>query len=220
MTADAACPVPFDESLAALRLEGAALDPVVENVGAEQVPVPTRLPRWNVGQLLAHLTRGVTRITTYLLAPEPPDPQLDWLDYWRAVRDLDPETIAERSIAEARETGPDELAQRWRDGWREAATEAADSGAHRVLQPPFGPMRLDHYLTTRLVEVVVHGLDLRHALELEEVATPQGVAVVGAVLDALLGVPRPVDLERDDLAFVLAATGRAPHGDPDLPVLS
>jgi uncharacterized protein (TIGR03083 family) len=210
-----------ERSIAALRAEGAALDPVLGAVRAEQWSQATRLERWNVRQLAAHLLRGVDRIHAYLQAPVPPRPDLTWLGYWRrANEDADHEGIAQRSIDEAARLDTTTLASRWQESWRSAAVESEAVGPDRVMPVPFGAMRLDHYLSTRLLEVVVHGLDLRQALGLEEVATPQGTEVAAAVCDGLLGVPRPVRLERDAVGFVLAATGRVPTEDPDLPVLT
>lgn len=220
MDPDAPCPVAFERSVAALRLEGRALDPVVEAISEEQMRWPTRLGAWTVRELLAHLVRVPRRLTTYLTGPIPPQPETDWIGYWHAAREHDPASVAQRARTAAARMSDAELRTAWSRVWPEAAVEAAHSHPARALVGPFGAMRLDHYLTTRVVEVTVHGLDLRHALGLEEVATPAGLEVTCAVLEALLGLPRPVDLARDDLGFVLAATGRVRHDDPDLPVLT
>ena len=83
-------------------------------------------------------------------------------------------------------------------------------------------MRLGEFVPSRMVEAVVHGLDLTDALGQDPVATPEGVAVTAAIFDELLArltVPgRPPDLT-DDLAWIRAASGRAPHTDPRLPLL-
>lgn len=220
MPADEPCPVPLHQSVAALRREGRALDPIVEGLTPQDMRRPTRLDAWNVRELLAHLIRAPQRLTTYLTGPAPPEPEIDWLGYWQAAREQEPVSIAQRARSAAQRSSDDELRSQWAAAWPEATVEAAHSHPSRALVGPFGAMRLDHYITTRVVEVTVHGLDLRAALDLEEVATPAGLEVTCAVLEGLLGVSRPVDLARDDLAFVLAATGRAAHDDPDLPVLA
>jgi hypothetical protein len=83
-------------------------------------------------------------------------------------------------------------------------------------------MRLDEFVPSRVVEAVVHGLDLTDALDREPVATPAGVAATAGILDELLArrtvAGRPDDLA-DDLAWVRAASGRAPHPDPRLPLI-
>jgi hypothetical protein len=83
-------------------------------------------------------------------------------------------------------------------------------------------MELGEFVASRVVEAVVHGLDLTDALGRETIATEEGVAVTSAILDELLArrtTPgRPSDLA-DDLAWVRAASGRAPHDDPRLPLI-
>jgi hypothetical protein len=83
-------------------------------------------------------------------------------------------------------------------------------------------MQLGEFVPSRVVEAVVHGMDLTDALGQDPVATPQGVAVTAAIFDELIArrtVPgRPADLA-DDMAWVRAASGRAPHPDPRLPLI-
>ena len=64
--------------------------------------------------------------------------------------------------------------------------------------------------------------DLTDAIGRESIATPDGVALTAGILDDLLArktVPgRPADLG-DDMAWVRAASGRAEHPDPRLPLI-
>ncbi|HLF41938.1 MAG TPA: hypothetical protein VJA46_00265, partial [Acidimicrobiia bacterium] len=73
----------------------------------------------------------------------------------------------------------------------------------------------------RVVEAVVHGVDLTAALDREPMAKPAAIAVAAAILDELLArrtVPgRPPDLS--DFEWILAASGRAEHDDPRLPLI-
>jgi hypothetical protein len=54
----------------------------------------------------------------------------------------------------------------------------------------------------------------------DPIATSEGVAMIAALLDELLArrAGRPADLT-EGLAWVRAASGRAPHSDPRLPLL-
>jgi uncharacterized protein (TIGR03083 family) len=87
----------------------------------------------------------------------------------------------------------------------------------------FGPMRLDEFVATRLVETQVHGMDLTDALGVPPLPMPRVTTMAAEVLDEVLArraVPgRPADLEGDDLAFIRAASGRGEHPDPRLPVV-
>jgi uncharacterized protein (TIGR03083 family) len=219
MAADAVCPIPLERSLAALRMETEAIATVIDQMPGDALGGPTRLEDWTLQQLLAHLVRGIDRIPAYLGAPIPPAPDTDWLGYWSQAAESDPASVSKR----AREFAETLNGRRVLDVWRETSRgglEAAEAaGADRILHTPFGGMRLDHYATTRVFEVTVHGLDLRAALDLEQVATPFAVDVTTAVLDGLLDGPRPGDLT-DPIAFILAATGRDDHPDPTLPVVT
>jgi Mycothiol maleylpyruvate isomerase N-terminal domain len=83
-------------------------------------------------------------------------------------------------------------------------------------------MRLGEFVPSRVVEAVVHGLDLTDALDTGPIATAEGVALTAAILDELLArrtvAGRPADLA-DDMAWVRAASGRSPHDDPRLPLI-
>jgi Mycothiol maleylpyruvate isomerase N-terminal domain len=100
-------------------------------------------------------------------------------------------------------------------------------GARAMAPDTVGPgyyalMRLDEFVPSRVVEAVVHGLDLTDAVGRESIATPEGVALTAGVLDDLLARKtvggRPADLA-DDVAWVRAASGRAEHADPRLPLI-
>ena len=83
-------------------------------------------------------------------------------------------------------------------------------------------MRLDEFVPSRVVEAVVHGFDLTDALGRDPIATPEGIAATAGILDELLArrtvAGRPTDLA-DDTAWVRAASGRAEHPDPRLPLI-
>ena len=86
-------------------------------------------------------------------------------------------------------------------------------------------MELGEFIPSRVVEAVVHGLDLTDPLGMDPIATPDGIATTAAILDELLARrtvgTRPSDLA-DDLEWIRAASGRRPageHPDPRLPLI-
>jgi hypothetical protein len=99
---------------------------------------------------------------------------------------------------------------------------AAGNTPEDVIGPAyFGPMKLRDMIVTRVVETVVHGLDLADALDRTPHATHRATAITAATMDELLtrsAYPgRPTDLP-DDLTFVRVAAGRQEHPDARFPL--
>lgn len=82
-----------------------------------------------------------------------------------------------------------------------------------MCRPFFGTVRLSDFVVTRVVEVCVHALDLRHALGLQPRPTTDALRVTVTTLRALLGSDPPAGM--DELRFVLVGTGREPVGDAE-----
>jgi hypothetical protein len=101
-------------------------------------------------------------------------------------------------------------------------TEARAVPASLVGPGYFAPMRADEFVASRILEAVVHGIDLAQALGSPYFATADGIAVTAAILDDLLARRttgrRPAALS-DDLDWILAASGRAPSDDNRLPLI-
>ena len=76
----------------------------------------------------------------------------------------------------------------------------------------FAPMRVDEFVASRILEAVVHGIDLTQALGREIIASTDGLKITASILDELLERRtvgrRPPELS-DDLDWILAASGRA-----------
>jgi uncharacterized protein (TIGR03083 family) len=195
----------------------------------QQVPADAwdrpALGEWNLAQLTAHLTRATTRVPEYLPLPVADAPLLDRVEYFGtylrriglADSDVSAPSIAQRSVDDATGVDPTTWPQRFADGARATVKACASHPADHVLQTFVGPMRLDEYVATRVLEVVVHHMDVRAALDLPPVATPPAARITMEILEGLLGEPRPRNLGRT--RFILAATGRTPSDDPRFPVL-
>ncbi len=109
-----------------------------------------------------------------------------------------------------------------------AAVQEARSAAPELVGafPGYEPrplLRLDDWISSRIVEAVVHGMDLTDALGRPSTATTAGIAHTATLLDNLLGrrtqPGRPGDLD-DDRLWVRAAAGRDQHTDRRLPLIS
>jgi uncharacterized protein (TIGR03083 family) len=137
---------------------------VREAVGAltdERLALPTRLGAWTVRDLAAHITMAVESVTRALARPEPPKAELNALDYASATA-AHADAIAEgsRGLAEA---APDLVALY--AGVEQEITDAlAAAPQGRIIDTRAGGMRLDDYLLTRTIELVVHTDDLNAAV--------------------------------------------------------
>jgi hypothetical protein len=97
----------------------------------------------------------------------------------------------------------------------------------RLVDPAFvgstvlGAMRIDEFIATRVVEAVVHGLDLAQALDRSFTPSRAAVNCVADVLDSLgrrKGIARPESIA-DDWLWVQVASGRLRHDDFLTPLL-
>lgn len=205
--------------LAAFESEAQAVDATLADVPAEAWERPA-LGEWSVAELVAHLVRGVTRVDAYLgveVAADQPD--VDRVEYFGVDLAAAAPAIAQRARDEAAGVDPATLVSRFADGWRASAARAGALPPDHLLATPHGVMRLDEYLATRVLELVVHHQDLTAALDLPPAAAsaPGPARLAQHLLESLLGSPRPRNMGRD--RFIRAATGRIPLEDPRFPVL-
>ena len=147
---------------------------------------------WTVRELVAHGARAFRTVTDYLAMESVDDTWIESAaEYFRIVlAEQNPHVhIAERARQEAvAETdwiqGTD---QRW--AAVDAALSRARGGAHVRLF--VGEMRLDQYLATRVVELVVHGTDLAAAIG---IPSSPPVAASRVAIDVLLDLSTGDDL--------------------------
>ncbi len=146
------------------------------------------LGEWSVRELVAHTDRAYKTLIDYTQG-DVKDPTILYsaAGYFRTV--LAEETphvhIAERARREAAE----------RPDWMAATDELGDLAEETVSGLPgeapvhtfVGEMVLDQYLATRIVELVVHGLDLSAAIDLPTPPPPGAARVVLTVLLDLAG---------------------------------
>jgi len=185
-------------------------------------PLDETLPHWTLFELAGHLdiSIGLTR----MLISSQQDGQVgrDRVSFFIFSRVEHAPTVYDYAytMVEGKTPGemPDVLAETFASTIEEARANSPDvvgSGYYAL-------MRLGEFVPSRVVEAVVHGMDLTDTLGQDTIATPEGVAMTAAIFDKLVArrtVPgRPADLT-DDLAWVRAASGRAPHADPRLPLV-
>jgi uncharacterized protein (TIGR03083 family) len=171
---------------------------------------PSGLGDWSVGDLVAHLGFGIRMLTEITPAPVGAEP-LSLRSYVGQYPPAAP-VIAESTHELAGDLGADLLGGI--DDLAAAAFAALERSTDPVVLGRRGPLTIDDYVLTRLIELVVHADDLARAVPGSGSAVlPEAAAAVGAAL---------ADAYREaagDVAWIRRATGRVPSDDPHLPLL-
>jgi uncharacterized protein (TIGR03083 family) len=222
----------YDEMVDALAEGLPALQAKLSDLTPEDWDRPTLLqppepekPPWTVLQLAAHFDVFMGLTMQLVAEPQSAQPVVDRASFYISVSDRSKVSpvIYQYIVDHAEGHTPATI----RDQVGKTFTQALE--AIRTMPPDtigpgfFGPMRLDEFVATRLVETRVHGMDLTDALGAPLLHMPRTTTMAAEVLDEVLArraVPgRPADLEGDDLAFIRAAAGRGEHPDPRLPIV-
>jgi hypothetical protein len=183
---------------------------------AERFEGPSALAEFTVRGLAGHLRRAMTMVETYLARPAPDAgagtdvETMSAAGYFATVlpadRDLDSEfhrAIRQRGIETAPDR-PDDFSLLWAESAGNLITRLEQEPDNRLVQVFDGVvLALDEYLTTRIVELVVHADDL--AVSLDVAPALLSPAVTGLVITTLVEVAR---LRHGDPAVVRALSRR------------
>jgi uncharacterized protein (TIGR03083 family) len=182
-------------------------------------------PPWSVLQLAAHFDVFMGLTMQLVAEPQSAQPVVDRASFYISVSDrskVSPviyQYIVDHAEGHTPATIRDQVGKTFTQAMEAIRTTPPDT----IGPGFFGPMRLDEFVATRLVETQVHGMDLTDALGAPPLHMPRTTVMAAEVLDEVLArraVPgRPADLQGDDLAFIRAAAGRGEYPDPRLPVV-
>ncbi|WP_285728619.1 maleylpyruvate isomerase family mycothiol-dependent enzyme [Nocardiopsis sp. ATB16-24] len=212
-----------DVVVRALSAEVGVLRRMLSGVSEEEAVLPTRCPPWDVAALAVHTVGALHRVLVVLDAgtPEGSGPLVSAAGYYAPDVRFSPTVNADRveravRAAEGRADAaePGRVLETW---WKELSTRLSVEPVDRVVVTRHGdPMLLTDFLVTRVLELVVHGVDLADALGRDPWTTAEALDVVR---DLLFGAADPVALEGvfpgalsergGGLAAVRAVTGRA-----------
>jgi hypothetical protein len=185
-------------------------------------PVDDALPPWTVFELAGHfdISIGLTR----MLISSQQDGQVgrDRVSFFIFPRSEVAPVVYSYAYTMVEGKKPSDMSDVLHETFSRAIDESRATPPAAVGSGYYALMQLGEFVPSRIVEAVVHGLDLTDALGQDSMATADGLAMTAAILDQLIArryVPgRPADLA-DDMAWVRAASGRAPHDDPRLPLI-
>ena len=149
------------------------------------------LGEWTILELIAHTNRSHTLLVEYVERPaEPAGP-----DYNTS------QAIAARARASVAALGDDPPAAVAAAAER-ARNLVAQSDADTELGTAFGPRRLSDYLRVRVAELVIHGLDLERAAD---VNTPKPASALHVTLHQIADMAETRGATED---VILALSGR------------
>ena len=186
------------------------------------VPVDPELPRWTVFELAGHFDIAIGLTRMLIAGREDAQPARDRTSFFINPRSETGPVVYSYAYTMVEGKTPADMPGVLAETFTKTVTEARAVPASLVGPGYFAPMRADEFVASRIVEAVVHGIDLAQALGTPYFATAEGVAATAAILDDLLarrttGV-RPAELA-DDLDWILAASGRAESSDNRLPLI-
>jgi uncharacterized protein (TIGR03083 family) len=220
----------YEDNVRTLEVELGRVEQTFRDLSDEQWQAPTNLrpldeakPRWTVFELAGHFDISIG--LTVMLMAEPQSGQVgrDRTSFFIFPRSEVAPVVYDYAYKMVEGKTPQQMPDVLDETFAKTVEGAKSMAPDTVGPGYYALMRLDEFVASRVVEAVVHGLDLTDAIGREPIATAEGVAVAAAIMDDLLArktVPgRPADLADDDLAWVRAASGRAEHPDPRLPLI-
>jgi hypothetical protein len=186
------------------------------------VPVDPGLPRWTVFELAGHfdISIGLTRML--IDGRDDLQPARDRTSFFINPRSETAPVVYDYAYTMVQGKAPADMPGVLHETFSLAVSQARAVPAGTVGPGYFAPMRVDEFVASRIVEAVVHGIDLTQALGREVIASTDGIKVTASILDDLLERRtvgrRPPELW-DDLDWILAAAGRSVFEDNRLPII-
>ena len=220
----------YEDTVDTLERELSAIEQVYRNLTEEDWERPTRLQPldpslkpWTIFELAGHfdISIGLTRML--VADPQPGgQPGRDRVSFFIFPRNEVAPVVYDYAYKMVEGKAPSDMPDVLHETFSKTVAEARENPADTVGPGYYALMRLDEFVTSRVVEAVVHGLDLTDALGLDGLASDEAVSIAADILDDLLArrtvAGRPGDLS-DNRAWVRAASGRAEHDDPRLPLI-
>lgn len=186
------------------------------------VPLDSSLKHWTVFELAGHFDISIGLARMLMADPKDGQPGRDRVSFFIFPRSEVAPVVYDYAYKMVAGKTPREMPDVLHETFSKTVQEARKTSPDLVGPGYYALMRIDEFIPSRVVEAVVHGIDLTDALGRPSIATPAGIATTAAILDQLLArrtvSGRPPDLQ-DDMEWVRAASGRREHPDPRLPLI-
>jgi uncharacterized protein (TIGR03083 family) len=164
------------------------------------------LGEWDLRALVGHTARSLVTVSEYLRRPAPSVVVGSAAEYVAGLAEASHDPGVTRRGVEAGQMLGDDPAGAVRLLLDDVATDLARADLDQVVTTYAGGMTLREYLPTRTFELVVHGLDIAHAV-------PLAWAPPAAALRTTVRIAADVALLRGEGPLLLRlVTGREPGG--------
>ena len=219
----------YEGTISVLEAELAAVERVFAGLSDDQwrlptklVPVDPDLPHWTVFELAGHFDIAIGLTRMLIAGRDASQPARDRTSFFINPRSETAPVVYDYAYKMVQGKTPADMPGVLAETFTKTIAEARAVPASLVGPGYFAPMRVDEFVASRIVEAVVHGIDLTQALGQQNIATAEGIAATAAILDDLLArrtvAGRPPELS-EDLQWILAASGRAGSTDNRLPLI-
>jgi uncharacterized protein (TIGR03083 family) len=186
------------------------------------VPVDPTLPHWTVFELAGHFDISIGLTGMLIDGRDDLQPARDRTSFFINPRSETGPVVYDYAFTMVRGKTPADMPHALHDTFSGVISHARSVPAATVGPGYFAPMRVDEFVASRIVEAVVHGIDLTQALGRDYIATTDGIKETASILDDLLARRtvgrRPPGLS-EDLDWILAAAGRSVFEDSRLPLI-
>jgi hypothetical protein len=220
---------PYEHAVDTLERELIAIEDVFRSLDddgwrlpTELVPLDPSLPHWTVFELAGHfdISIGLTRML--IADPQEGQPGRDRASFFIFPRAEVAPVVYDYAYTMVDGKTPSDMPDVLHETFSKTISESRATSPDTIGPGYYALMTLGEFVPSRVVEAVVHGMDLTDALGRPPIASPDAIGITAGILDELLArrtvAGRPSDLT-DDLEWIRAASGRAEHDDPRLPVI-
>lgn len=219
----------YDQALKVLQTELRGVERVFRELSPDEWRTPTKLrpfeedkPPWTLYELAGHfdISIGLTRMLIANPMTEPVG--RDRVSFFIFARSEVAPAVYDYAFTMVDGKRPEDMPDVLHETFSKTIEESRATPPAMVGSGYYAAMQLGEFVPSRVVEAVVHGLDVTDATGRPSIATAPGIALTAAILDELLArrtvAGRPLDLT-DDMAWIRAASGRSEHPDPRLPLI-
>lgn len=203
----------------AIKGQGDFISRIIAGLEEDQWYAPSRLEGWNILTLVAHTMRAPALLSQYSAKPLNVPPEVDHLSYYNFDGRSIAVGVSQRALDSAAKTSPAAIIKEFPQTVEAALVVLETLAPETVFTTASGPIRLDEYTVTRVVEMGVHGLDLLASLKQPLTMYPAAQQIIVDLLTEFLDGPRPTALS-DDIAFIEAATGRVRYPSLIIPAFN